>query len=43
MPVDADNEDMIFLIVIGVLAFFPLALAYGRDSRPYDARPRRWL
>jgi len=43
MPLDADNEDMIFLIVIGVLAFFPLALAYGRDSRPYDARPRRWL
>ena len=36
-------KDMIFLIVIGVLAFFPLALAYGRDSRPYDARPRRWL
>ena len=43
MPLDADNEDMIFLTVIGVLAFFPLALAYGRDSRPYDARPRRWL
>jgi hypothetical protein len=39
----SDNEDMVFLVVIGVIAFFPLALAFGRDSRPYDARPRRWL
>jgi hypothetical protein len=34
---------MAVLIVIAVLAFFPLALAYGRDSRPHDVRPRRWL
>jgi len=31
------------IAVIAVLAFFPLALAFGRDSRPYDARTRRWL
>jgi hypothetical protein len=34
---------MAVLIVIAILAFFPLALAYGRDSRPHDARQRRWL
>jgi hypothetical protein len=34
---------MVFVIVIAVLAFFPLALAFGRDSRPFDSRPRRWL
>jgi len=34
---------MVLLIVIAVLVFFPLALAYGTDSRPNDARPRRWL
>jgi len=34
---------MAFLILIAVLAFFPLALAFGKDSRPYDERPRRWL
>jgi hypothetical protein len=34
---------MVFVIVIAVLAFFPLALAFGRDSRPLDSRPRRWL
>ena len=39
----SDNEYMVFIVVIGVVAFFPLALAFGRDSRPYDARPRRWL
>jgi len=39
----ADNECMVFIVVIGIIAFFPLALAYGKDSRPYDARPRRWL
>jgi len=32
-----------FLIVIAVLAFFPLAVAFGVDSRPTDSRPRRWL
>jgi hypothetical protein len=34
---------VVFLVVIAVLAFFPLALAFGRDSRPHDSRPRRWL
>jgi hypothetical protein len=34
---------MAFLVVIGVLAFFPLAVLYGTDSRPHDARGRRWL
>jgi hypothetical protein len=34
---------MIVIVLIAVLAFFPLALAFGRDSRPYDERPRRWL
>ncbi len=43
MHLTRHSEAMVFLIVIGVLAFFPLALAYGTDSRPYDARPRRWL
>ena len=43
MPLTSHTVIMVFLIVIGVLAFFPLALVYGRDSRPYDARPRRWL
>ena len=32
------------LAVIAVLAFFPLALAFGRDSRPHDTRDnKRWL
>jgi len=34
---------MWLLVVIAVLAFFPLALAFGRDSRPNDPRHRRWL
>jgi hypothetical protein len=34
---------MWLLLVIGVLAFFPLALAFGADSRPHDSRSRRWL
>jgi hypothetical protein len=34
---------MILIVAIAVLAFFPLALAFGRDSRPHDERPRRWL
>jgi hypothetical protein len=34
---------MWLLAVIAVLAFFPLALAFGRDSRSNDARQRRWL
>jgi hypothetical protein len=33
---------MWLLVVIAVLAFFPLALAFGRDS-PHDERPRRWI
>jgi hypothetical protein len=34
---------VVLVIVIGVLAFFPLALAFGVDSRPHDSRQRRWL
>jgi hypothetical protein len=34
---------MFFLIVIGIAAFFTLATLYGADSRPYDARSRRWI
>jgi hypothetical protein len=34
---------MWFLVVVAILAFFPLALAFGRDSRPNDTRQRRWL
>ena len=43
MVVWMQAESMVVLIVIAVLAFFPLALAYGRDSRPTDGRQRRWL
>jgi hypothetical protein len=32
---------MAVLVLIAVLAFFPLALAFGRDSRPTDSRRRR--
>jgi hypothetical protein len=32
------------VVIIAIVAFFPLALAFGRDSRPYDARqPKRWV
>jgi hypothetical protein len=34
---------MAVIVIIAILAFFPLALAFGRDSRPYDSKPRRWL
>jgi hypothetical protein len=34
---------MIFLVALGVLAFFWLAATHGADSRPYDRRARRWL
>jgi len=34
---------MAILVVIAVLAFFPLALAFGRDSRPTNSRGRRWI
>jgi hypothetical protein len=34
---------VVFLFVIGVLAFFLLAGLYGADSRPYDTRGRRWI
>jgi hypothetical protein len=37
------SEDMAFIVVIGILAFFPLAVAFGADSRPHDRRARRWL
>ena len=35
---------MAILAVLAVLAFFPLALAFGRDSRQHDTRDtKRWL
>jgi hypothetical protein len=34
---------VLILIVIAIVAFFALAGVYGADSRPYDARGRRWL
>jgi hypothetical protein len=34
---------MWLLAVIAILAFFPLALAFGRDSRPQEPHRRRWL
>jgi hypothetical protein len=34
---------MAFIAITGILAFFPLAIAYGADSRPHDRRARRWL
>jgi hypothetical protein len=34
---------MWLLALIAVLAFFPLALAFGRDSRPHESQRRRWL
>lgn len=43
MNLTRHSENMVYLVVIGLLAFFALAGVYGADSRPYDARPRRWL
>jgi hypothetical protein len=34
---------MAFIAITGILAFFPLAVAFGADSRPHDRRARRWL
>jgi hypothetical protein len=34
---------MALLITIGIVAFFTLAALRGVDSRPHDARARRWL
>jgi hypothetical protein len=34
---------MVVLVVLAILVFFPLAVAFGRDSRPRDSEPRRWL
>jgi hypothetical protein len=34
---------MAFIVVTGIIAFFPLAVAYGADSRRHDNRPRRSL
>jgi hypothetical protein len=34
---------VVVVIVIGVLVFFPLALAFGADSRPQERQQRRWL
>jgi hypothetical protein len=31
------------VLLIAIVAFFPLALAFGRDSRPTDSRQRRWM
>jgi hypothetical protein len=31
------------VLLIAIVAFFPLALAFGRDSRPQDRRQRRWI
>jgi hypothetical protein len=31
------------VLIIAIVAFFPLALAFGRDSRPYDSHSRRWI
>jgi hypothetical protein len=36
-------EYMAFIVITGIVAFFPLAVAYGADSRPHDRRPRRSL
>ena len=37
------SESMAFIVITGIVAFFPLAVAYGADSRPHDRRARRWL
>jgi hypothetical protein len=34
---------MALLVTIGIVAFFTLAALCGADSRPHDARARRWL
>ena len=39
----ADNMPMAFIAITGIIAFFPLAVAFGADSRPHDRRNRRWL
>jgi hypothetical protein len=36
-------EGMAYLVISGIIAFFSLAAIFGVDSRPYDARQRRWL
>jgi hypothetical protein len=36
-------EGMAYLVISGIIAFFSLAAIFGADSRPYDARQRRWL
>jgi hypothetical protein len=42
MNIGRHPERMWVLAVLAVLVFFPLALAFGRDSRQ-DGRGRRWL
>jgi hypothetical protein len=37
------SEGVAIVLIIAIVAFFPLALAFGRDSRPYDSRGRRWI
>jgi hypothetical protein len=38
-------EGMAFIVITGIIAFFPLAVAFGADSQPHDhrVRSRRWL
>jgi len=31
------------VLLIAIVAFFPLALAFGRDSRPSERSKRRWI
>jgi len=35
------SEVVAIIALIAIVAFFPLALAFGRDSRRYDSRQRR--
>jgi hypothetical protein len=44
MGKSADNEGMTSLVIIAFIFLVgPLALLVGADSRPVDARTRRWL
>jgi hypothetical protein len=40
---DRQSGLVAIVVIIAIVAFFPLALAFGRDSRPYDSRSRRWI
>ena len=43
MTSSGHSECMAFIVITGIVAFFPLAVAYGVDSRPHDRRARRSL